>query len=77
MYRPEDITSYFDVKTLQYLQNKNRGGASGQKFLHWEYLSGLQQGTPPFSIETDEFQRLQERIKQQRPTTFEALEILL
>lgn len=46
-------------------------------FLHWDYADGLQTGTPPFSIDTEEFRRLQERIKDCRPATFEELEKLL
>lgn len=46
-------------------------------FLHWDYANGLQSGTPPYSIETDPFRRLQERIKDLRPATFEELENLL
>ena len=46
-------------------------------FLHWDYANGLQSGTPPYSLETDAFCRLQERIKDRRPTTFEELENLL
>jgi hypothetical protein len=46
-------------------------------FLHWEYAGGLQEGTPGCSIETDDFRRLQERIKERRPTSFEELENLL
>lgn len=46
-------------------------------FLHWDYANGLQSGTPPYSIETVPFRRLQERIKERRPTTFEELENLL
>ena len=36
MYTPEDITRYFDTKTLTYLQRKNRGGTSGQKGTRYE-----------------------------------------
>ncbi|MGD1861300.1 MAG: hypothetical protein ACFB0E_15185 [Leptolyngbyaceae cyanobacterium] len=46
-------------------------------FLHWDYADGLQSGTQPYSIETEEFRRLQERIKDCHPTTFEELENLL
>jgi hypothetical protein len=63
------------VKVLACIDNFTYNLSKG--FFHWEYLGGLQQGTLPFSIETQEFQRFQERIKKQKPTTFEALEILL
>jgi hypothetical protein len=46
-------------------------------FLHWDYADGLEIGTPPYSIETEEFRRLQERIKSHCPTTFEELENFL
>jgi hypothetical protein len=63
------------VKILAEIENFTYNLAKG--FFHWQYLGGLQEGTPPFSIETEDFQRLQDRIKRQRPTTFEALEMLL
>jgi hypothetical protein len=46
-------------------------------FLHWEYLKGLEQGTPPYSINSEDFRRLQKRIKRQNPETFDELESLL
>ncbi len=46
-------------------------------FLHWEYLKGLEQGTPPYSINSADFCRLQKRIKRQKPKTFDELESLL
>jgi len=48
-------------------------------FLHWEYTDDgwSTDGTFPHSYESDEFQRLQSRIKQVAPSTFEDLEALL
>ncbi|MBW4552190.1 MAG: hypothetical protein KME35_13945 [Aphanocapsa sp. GSE-SYN-MK-11-07L] len=60
---------------LNNIENLTYNLAKG--FFHWEYLSGLQRGTPPYSIDSDDFRRLQERIKRQKPTSFEELENLL
>lgn len=46
-------------------------------FLHWDYADGLQYGVQPYSIETEPFRRLQERIIHHNPRTFEELEPLL
>lgn len=43
-------------------------------FFHWEFKSGLDQGTLRYSCETEEFQRFQELIRQQSPTSFEEIE---
>ncbi len=80
---PQYIRSFeFDLaldpeveKILSQIEDFKYNLAKG--FLHWEYADGLQSGTPPYSIDTDNFHRLQERIKILRPTTFEELEILL
>ena len=40
-------------------------------FLHWNYANGLQSGTLPYSIDTADFRRLQERIKSHKPKDFE------
>ena len=71
-----DLT--LDVEVKKILDNIPDFSYSFSKgFLHWEYAHGLDSGTPPYSIETDAFGRLQERIKQQKPQTFEELETLL
>lgn len=46
-------------------------------FLHWAFKGGLDKGTLRYSCETEEFQRFQELIKQNSPTSFEALEVFL
>jgi hypothetical protein len=46
-------------------------------FLHWEYANGLEEGTLPYSIESDKFQRFQELIKRNKPTSFEDIEAFL
>ena len=43
-------------------------------FLHWEFQGGLDKGTLRYSCETEEFQRFQELIRQNSPTSFEAIE---
>ena len=80
---PQYIRSFqpdldLDPKVKEILQNIEDFEYNLAKgFLHWDYANGLQSGTPPYSIETDTFRRLQERIKDRRPTTFEELENLL
>ncbi len=46
-------------------------------FFHWEYAEGLDSGTFPQSIETEQFRRFQNWIKQNQPTTFDEIESLL
>jgi hypothetical protein len=46
-------------------------------FFHWEYPIVGMDGTYPYSLESEEFQRLQNRILKITPTTFEDLENLL
>ncbi|MFB2838249.1 hypothetical protein [Floridanema evergladense] len=46
-------------------------------FLHWSYGDGLDEGTLPYSIESDQFQRFKDLIKRNRPTTFDQLEAYL
>lgn len=46
-------------------------------FLHWEYQGGLDQGTLPYSIETEKFKRFERLIQQNRPTSFDELEVFL
>lgn len=44
-------------------------------FLQWQFANGLEEGTLPYSIETEKFRRFQERVKQNKPRTFDELEI--
>lgn len=44
-------------------------------FLQWQFANGLEEGTLPYSIETENFRRFQERVKQNKPRTFDELEI--
>jgi hypothetical protein len=44
-------------------------------FLQWQFANGLEEGTLPYSIETENFRRFQERVKQNQPMTFDELEI--
>ena len=46
-------------------------------FLHWEYADGLEEGTLPYSTETDKFKKFQELIKKNKPTSFEDIEAFL
>lgn len=46
-------------------------------FFHWEYAGGLDSGTFPQSIETEQFRRFQDWVKQNQPTTFDEIESLL
>ncbi|MBE9053238.1 hypothetical protein IQ243_22990 [Nostocales cyanobacterium LEGE 11386] len=46
-------------------------------FLHWEFQNGLDEGTLSYSIETERFQKFQELIKRNNPTSFEELEVFL
>ena len=46
-------------------------------FFHWEYGGGLNEGTLPYSSETDKFERFQKLIKRNKPTSFEDLEAFL
>ncbi len=62
-------------KILRNIEDLEYNLAKG--FLHWDYADGLQYGTQPYSIETDAFRRLQERIIHHNPRTFEELEPLL
>lgn len=43
-------------------------------FLNWEFKNGLDQGTLPYSIDTEQFRRFQELIKRKQPTCFDELE---
>ena len=46
-------------------------------FFHWEYAGELDSGTFPQSIETQQFRRFQNWIKQNQPATFDEIESLL
>jgi hypothetical protein len=46
-------------------------------FLHWEYGDGLDEGTLPYSIDSEKFRRFQALIKRNNPTSFEELEAFL
>jgi hypothetical protein len=63
----ENILSNID----NFSYNLNKG------FLHWNYADELEKGTLPYSIDTERFQRFQERIKKNKPASFEELEEIL
>ncbi|WP_066423333.1 hypothetical protein [Anabaena sp. 4-3] len=65
-----EIKEIFD-KIDGFTYNLTRG------FLQWEYFDGLNAGTLYYSIETPRFQKFQELIKKNRPTSFEELEVFL
>ncbi|MEQ8753275.1 MAG: hypothetical protein RID09_07120 [Coleofasciculus sp. G1-WW12-02] len=44
-------------------------------FLQWQFANGLEEGTLPYSIETENFRRFQKRVKQNKPRTFDELEV--
>jgi hypothetical protein len=46
-------------------------------FLHWKYQGGLDQGTLPYSIDTETFRRFQGLIQREQPMSFEELEVFL
>ena len=46
-------------------------------FLHWEYGDGLDEGTLPYSIDSEKFRRFQTLLKRNNPTSFEELEAFL
>ncbi|OCR01260.1 hypothetical protein BCD67_25695 [Oscillatoriales cyanobacterium USR001] len=46
-------------------------------FLHWSYRDGLEEGTLPYSIDTDRFRQFQQLIEKNNPTSFEQLEVFL
>lgn len=46
-------------------------------FLHWEFKNGLDLGTLPYSVDTEQFRRFQEIIKKKQPTCFDELESFL
>lgn len=71
----EEVQLTSEVKTIldqidSFTYSISRG------FLQWQFANGLEEGTLPYSCETENFRRFQERIKRTRPTTFEELEIL-
>ena len=43
-------------------------------FLHWEFKNGLEDGTLPYSVDTEQFKKFQEVVKRSKPTRFEELE---
>ena len=69
MYEREQIRRIFGIENFTY--NLTKG------FFHWEYGGGLDEGTLPYSIETDKFERFQKLIKRNKPTSFEDLEAFL
>jgi hypothetical protein len=46
-------------------------------FFHWSFANGLEEGTLPYSIDSANFRRFQDRVKLNNPTSFEKLEVLL
>ena len=46
-------------------------------FLHWDYADGLDTGTIYHDIESSNFKKIQDLIKQFQPTSFEDLEKFL
>jgi hypothetical protein len=70
-----DETDQEFLKILNKIPNFTYNFAKG--FFHWQYAKGLDEGDFPCSIDTDQFRRFKERVKQLKPTTFEALETLL
>ena len=65
-----EVRDIFD-KIDGFTYNLTRG------FLQWEYFDGLNEGTISYSIETTRFQKLQELIKKNHPTSFDELEVFL
>lgn len=46
-------------------------------FLHWEYKSGLDEGTLPYSCVTERFTKFQNLVREKRPRSFDELESFL
>jgi hypothetical protein len=65
-----EVRDIFD-KIDGFTYNLTRG------FLQWEYFDGLNEGTISYSIETTRFQKFQELIKKNHPTSFDELEVFL
>lgn len=63
------------VKTLDKIDLFSYNLAKG--FFHWSYADGLLEGTLPYSVDSTEFRRFQERVRLNNPTSFEEIEVLL
>lgn len=73
-----DDSFALEPKVISILQSINGFTYSiSRGFFHWEYPVLGMDGTYPFSLESEEFQKLQNLILQISPTTFEDLENLL
>lgn len=46
-------------------------------FFHWNFANGLFEGTLPYSVDSQEFRRFQERVRLNSPASFEEIEVLL
>lgn len=46
-------------------------------FLCWQFQDGLEEGILSYSLETERFQKFQQLIKKNQPTSFEELEVFL
>jgi hypothetical protein len=62
------------LKILSKIPNFTYNFAKG--FFHWQYAS-LDEGDIPCRIDTEQFRRFRDRVKQMKPATFEELETLL
>jgi hypothetical protein len=65
-----------DVKRiLDSIDNFSYNLAKG--FFHWQFGSGLEEGTLSYSCDTPRFRQFESLIKRQQPTSYEALEVFL
>jgi hypothetical protein len=46
-------------------------------FLHWQFGNGLEEGTLPYSCDTDRFKKFEILMKRKKPTSYEELEVFL
>lgn len=46
-------------------------------FFHWQYAQGLESGTLPYSIETQDFDKFQKLVIEKKPSSFDDLEVFL
>jgi hypothetical protein len=70
-----EVTDQEFFTLLDKIPNFSYNFAKG--FFHWQHANGLDEGDFPCRIDTEQFRRFRERVKQLKPSTFEELENLL
>jgi hypothetical protein len=75
--KPDNLFA-LDLEVILILQSINGFVYSiSRGFFHWQYPIGGMEGSYPYSLDSEEFQRLQNRILKIKPTIFDDLENLL